>query len=48
MTHNDWILDVLADLKAFASANGLVLQLRIKANFSMYDGGGDLVFPSPS
>ncbi|MFD3190940.1 hypothetical protein ACFMPD_11775 [Sedimentitalea sp. HM32M-2] len=23
MTHNDWILDVLADLKSFASANGL-------------------------
>lgn len=23
MTQNDWILDVLADLKAFASANGL-------------------------
>ena len=23
MTHNDWILDVLADLKSFATANGL-------------------------
>ncbi len=23
MTKNDWILDVLADLKAFASSNGL-------------------------
>ena len=23
MAHNDWILDVLADLKTFASANGL-------------------------
>ena len=23
MTHNDWILDVLADLKSFAAANGL-------------------------
>lgn len=23
MTQNDWILDVLADLKAFAMANGL-------------------------
>ena len=23
MMHNDWILDVLADLKSFASANGL-------------------------
>ncbi len=23
MTQNDWILDVLADLKSFASANGL-------------------------
>ena len=23
MTQNDWILDVLADLKAFASVNGL-------------------------
>lgn len=23
MKHNDWILDVLADLKSFASANGL-------------------------
>lgn len=24
MVQNDWILDVLADLKTFASANGLV------------------------
>ncbi len=23
MTHNDWILDVLSDLKSFATANGL-------------------------
>ena len=23
MKHNDWILDVLADLKSFADANGL-------------------------
>lgn len=42
MTKNDWILDVLADLKAFASSNGMA-SLSEQLDDTMLVAAGELV-----